>query len=265
MKAKLFLKNRMVFLGDVFFIFVSVLGSFVLRLNLGPLLIDHVGRAMVMLGLALVIKPIVYYSFGLYRRMWIYASVQELKLIVAAVTIGSILVSVVITILQVLEVFPGFSRGVLVIDWMLSLLAVGGLRFSLRVLSEYQGTGHTQNPRTQRVLVVGAGDAGALVVREMQKTPRSDLVPVCFVDDDPAKQMQEIHGVPVVGSLNELSRVIKDKRIDEVIVATDHTDIKKAVENFNGQVAMTSPDSPSVVTGLLSLSSTSKIPYSISI
>ncbi len=219
MKASLFLRNRMLFLGDLFFIFVSVLGSFVLRLNLGPLLIDHVGRAMVMLGLALVIKPVVYYGFGLYRRMWIYASTQELKLIIAAVTTGSILVSVVITILQFLEVFPGFSRGVLVIDWMLSLLAVGGLRFSLRILSEYQGAGRAQNTRAQRVLVVGAGDAGALVVREMQKTPRSELAPVCFVDDDPAKQQQEIHGVPVAGTLKELSRVIKDKRIDEVIVA----------------------------------------------
>jgi FlaA1/EpsC-like NDP-sugar epimerase len=70
------------------------------------------------------------------------------------------------------------------------------------------------------VLIVGAGDAGALVVREMQKNPQLNLVPVCFLDDDSAKQKQQIHGVPVVGLLKDLPRVVENRYIDEVIIAT---------------------------------------------
>jgi FlaA1/EpsC-like NDP-sugar epimerase len=71
----------------------------------------------------------------------------------------------------------------------------------------------------RRVLIVGAGDAGALVVREMQKNAQLRLNPVCFVDDDPVKQRQQIHGVQVVGTLEDLPRVVLMRRIQEVIIA----------------------------------------------
>lgn len=219
MKTRFLLRNRTLLLGDLFLIVVSVLGSFVLRLNLGPLFLDHVVRAIWMIGIALVIKPVVYYQFGLYRRLWTYASIQELKLIVIAVSSASVLVSVTVTILQALGVFPGFSRSVLAIDWLLSLLAVGGLRFSLRILFETQSTNKEIQRRARRVLVVGAGDAGALVVREMQKNPQTNLIPVSFIDDDPTKQKQEIHGVPVVGSIKDLGRIIDIRHVGEVIFA----------------------------------------------
>lgn len=224
MRSRLILRNRYIFLGDLFLIIASVLGSFVLRLNLGPLLVDHFLRATIMLGLALVIKPVVYYAFGLYRRLWVYASVQELKLIAIAVTLASIFISIIITILQAFQVFPGFSRSVLFIDWILSLIAVGGLRFAARIILENQSSTTTENRRTRRVLIVGAGDAGVLAVRELQKTSRTSsdgtvLVPVCFIDDDPVKQRQEIHGVPVVGELSDLPQVVKKYQIEEVVIA----------------------------------------------
>lgn len=224
MKPRLVFSNRYIFLGDLFLIIASVLGSFVLRLNLGPLLVDHFTRAMVMLGLALIIKPIIYYAFGLYRRLWIYASIQEMKLIAIAVTLASILISIIITILQAFQVFPGFSRSVLFIDWLLSLIAVGGLRFAARIALENQSNPSSLNQKTRRVLIVGAGDAGVLALRELQKSSRispdgTNLVPVCFVDDDPVKIKQEIHGVPVVGELAALPQVIKKYKIDEVVIA----------------------------------------------
>ena len=109
--------------------------------------------------------------------------------------------------------------GCLVIDYVLSLLAVGGLRFSYRVISESQSTSIQSESRPKRVLIAGAGDAGALVVREMQRNPQANLNPVGFVDDDPAKQKQEIHGTPVIGKLDELARLIDVKKVDEVIIA----------------------------------------------
>ena len=218
MKPSLFLNNRNLLLGDLFFIVVCVLVSFVLRLNLGPRLADFLFQILVMIVVALLIKPLVYYKFGLYRRLWVYASVQEIKLIAIAVTTASILVTIIIIILA-LTVFTEFPRSVPIIDWLLSLLTVGGIRFSARILTETQATTPSMGLRSIRALIVGAGEAGALVAREMQKNPGGNISAVCFIDDDPAKQNKEIHGIPVVGTLNDLTNVVTKKNINEVIIA----------------------------------------------
>ena len=219
MKPHFLSKNRTVLVGDVLFIVVCVLGSFVLRVPLGARLFDFRYQILTMIGVALIIKPLVYYRFGLYRRLWAYASIHELKLIAIAVTTASIIVSIIVSLISTLMVAKDFSRLVLVIDWLLSLLAVGGLRFSYRIISESQLSSRESKTRLRRVLIAGAGDAGALVVREMQRNPQANLAPIGFVDDDPAKQKQEIHGTPVIGKLDELAHLIDVKKADEVIIA----------------------------------------------
>ena len=219
MKPHFLSKNRIVLLGDLLLIIVCVLGSFVLRVPLGARLYDFRYQILTMLGVALIIKPLVYYQFGLYRRIWAYASIRELKLIAIAVTTASIIVSIIVSLVSTLMVEKDFSRLVLVIDWLLSLLAVGGLRFSYRLVAESQLSSKQTESRQRRVLIAGAGDAGALVVREMQRNPQANLDPVGFVDDDPAKQKQEIHGIPVIGQLDDLARLIDIKNVNEVIIA----------------------------------------------
>ncbi len=219
MKPDFLSRNRTVLAGDILFIFVCVLGSFVLRVPLGARLFDFRYQILTMLIVALVIKPLVYYQFGLYRRLWAYASIRELKLIAIAVTTASIIVSIIVSLVSTLMVAKDFSRLVLVIDWILSLLAVGGLRFAYRIITESQSSAKQSPSRSRRVLIAGAGDAGALVVREMQRNPQANLDPIGFVDDDPGKQKQEIHGTPVVGKLDELARLIDLKKPDEVIIA----------------------------------------------
>jgi FlaA1/EpsC-like NDP-sugar epimerase len=219
MKREVLFRNRAVFLGDMLLIAVCVPASFVLRLNFGARLADFKLQILTMVLLAWIIKPLVYYKFGLYRRMWAYASIAELKLIIVAVTFASAIMFGVISIIQLLQVFNEFSRGAVLIDYVLSLVAVGGLRFSLRLIAENQTTSPMSQGKSRRVLIVGAGDAGALVVREMQKNPQANLVPVAFLDDDPAKQKQEIHGIGVVGILKVLPHIVELFHIDEVIIA----------------------------------------------
>jgi FlaA1/EpsC-like NDP-sugar epimerase len=219
MKPRVLLRNRLVLLGDLSLIVIAALGSFALRLDLGPLFIYYLPQAFWLVGVALVIKPVVFYSFGLYRRLWVYASIHELLLIVIAVSTSSVLVSMAVVGLLALNIVPNFPRGALPIDWLLSLALIGGLRFSLRVLAESQSNLASGGHQSRRVLVVGAGDAGALVVREMQKNSGLPLTPVCFVDDDLDKQKQQIHGVPVAGTLADMTRILDSKRIDEVIIA----------------------------------------------
>jgi len=218
-KTKPFLRNRYVLLGDLLLIVISVLGSYALRFELGAQFFDYLPSALWMIGFGVVIKPLVYHLFGLYQRIWAYASVEELELIVVAVTAASILLSGGMVIALSLGAFVGMPRSVLVIDWLLSLILAGGLRFSFRLMAEGRGQGTALMSKPRRVLIVGAGDAGALVVREMQKNPQLNLQPIGFLDDNPAKQKQQIHGVPVIGTLNELAQVLERQQVDEVIIA----------------------------------------------
>jgi len=216
---KIFLRKRLLLIADLFLIVVAALGSFALRTDLGPLFMFYLPQALWLIAVSLVVKPLVFYSFGLYRRMWAYASTHELKLIVIAVTTASVVVSLALVLLRALDVLPYYPRSTLPIDWLLTLVLIGGLRFSLRVIAEgTQSTGSIYRS-SRRVLIIGAGDAGALVVREMQKKTDIPQKPVGFLDDDPDKQNQQIHGVPVVGTLKDLSRSLLLKRIDEVVIA----------------------------------------------
>ncbi len=219
LKPHMRFRNRFVLAVDILLIVVSVLGSYALRLDFTPDFVRfYLQGALWLLGIALVVKPLVYYLFGLYRRLWIYASISELKLIAVSVTTASVVVSAMaITLFWLGVLGPGFSRSVLAIDWLLSLLLVGGTRFALRILAE------SSTPRSdgkgRKVLIVGAGDAGALVVKELQKNPQLHLEPLGFLDDDPAKQKHQIYNVPVIGKLTDLASILDQQHIDEVIIA----------------------------------------------
>jgi len=206
----------------MFLIVVSVVAAYALRLELGNAFQFYFyPYGLWMIAICLLVKPVIYYWFGLYRRLWVYASIQELKLIAAAVTTASIPVSLIIIGLSAVHIILRFPRPVLAIDWLLSLLFVGGLRFTLRLLAE-SGTnanGLKSEGIAQRVLIVGAGDAGVLVVRELQKNLQLNLVPVGFLDDDPGKQNHVISGVPVVGTLTDLPKALVRHHVDEVLIA----------------------------------------------
>ena len=226
------------FVGDLILTIVSVLGSFALRLDIGPLFVWYLPALYWFLAVAIIVKPLVYFSFNLYRRLWAYASTQELRIVVAAVTSASVTVSVVLVILRAVNILPNFPRLTIPIDWLLSMALIGGFRFSLRMLAESRSPSTETIGRKRRILVVGAGDAGALVVREMQKNPQLNVQPVCFLDDDPGKQRQQIHGIPVVGTLDDLARMISVKRIDEVVIALPSapgTVVRKVAEGCQGK------------------------------
>ncbi len=221
MKAKnrFQIRNRYVLLVDLFLTAACVLGAYALRLE-GIFYYQYLPSAYWMIGVSLLIKPIIYYFFGLYRRLWAYASTNELKLISAAVTVASGAVSALMIALLTARMFVGFPRFVLIIDWLLSLVCIGGFRFSLRLISESRAAGERPLPGAAHgVLIIGAGDAGALVVREMQKNPQLGLRPMGYLDDDTSKQKHQIYGVPVVGRLADLNRVLTNRRVDEVIIA----------------------------------------------
>jgi len=216
-RPRVHIRNRYVLLGDLALIIVSVMGSFALRLDVGQLPF-YFPAILIMMAIALLTKVPVYYAFGLYRRLWVYASTNELRLITVAVTTASVVTSgLMLLLISFGWVLPGMPRSSLGIDWLLSLVLIGGSRFALRILAEQSAA--PRSGKMRKVLIIGAGDAGALVVRELQKSSQLNLLPIGFLDDDPAKQKHEINGVPVIGRVADLSGVLDNHPVDEVIIA----------------------------------------------
>lgn len=220
MKIIFNLRNRYILVGDLILILVSVFGSYILRVELLAVFYNYFLSLLWMLGLSILLKPLIYYFFGLYRRMWIYASVGELRLIIVAVTVASAVVSAIMLILFANRVFTAFPRSVLIIDWILSIISVGGLRFSQRMLTENRNRFFSvQKSKQKNTLIIGAGDAGALVASELLKNPQLNLKPFGFLDDNAEKHNQKIHGISVIGSLKDLAEVINTQQVEEVIIA----------------------------------------------
>jgi FlaA1/EpsC-like NDP-sugar epimerase len=217
-RERFHLRNRYIFALDLGLIFLSVVLSFVIRLSLFQVQYDYPLTLTVMLITALLVKPLVYHRFGLYQHFWMYASVRELTMITRAVTVASLIVGGVQYLLNYFGIFEYFARSVPIIDWMISLILVGGIRFLPRLLTEAD-MARQSHEGEGRVLVVGAGDAGALVVRELQKNPQLKLTPVAFLDDDRQKHGVRIHDVPVVGTLDDLSVTLASRPISEVVIA----------------------------------------------
>jgi FlaA1/EpsC-like NDP-sugar epimerase len=221
MKSKPNIRNRYLVLVDLLLIVAAILGAFALRFELGPLFFFYLPFAYWMIGVSLVIKPVIFYAFGMYRRMWVYASIRELRLVASAVSTASILVTVILLVFYSFKLFNGFVRSVLIIDWLLSILFFGGVRFLLRLIAENFKSNNLSSPNlvNKRVLIIGAGDAGALVVRELQKNPDLNLTSVGFLDDNTTKMGQQIHGVQVLGTVKDIGKVVESKHVDEVIIA----------------------------------------------
>lgn len=170
--------------------------------------------------LALAIKIPVFYSFGLYRQYWRYASANELIQIFGSVAVSTVILMTVFWSLRYTGILfaGGFPRSIPLLDGLLSILVVGATRFSIRI-AEYWSDRTQAADNRRRVLIVGAGNSGAMIVRELRSSRRLHLVPVGFVDDDRNKQSMRILGVPVLGARAQLDTLIKTYAIDECIIA----------------------------------------------
>jgi UDP-GlcNAc:undecaprenyl-phosphate GlcNAc-1-phosphate transferase len=154
------------------------------------------------------------YVAGLYRGMWRYITVSDANSAFYGVTGGAAVASFLIWVFSPIRAFPW---SVVAIHSVLLLLAVVGVRMGLRTLRFHFAA--KWRVGSKRALVVGAGDAGELAVREMFHNKALQLHPVGFLDDDPAKQRAAIHGVRVLGSRKQLLQVVNDLDVDEVIIA----------------------------------------------
>ena len=213
------MRNRYILLGDLPLIAIAAFGAFALRFDW--MFNNYRPEFVPFLIVALLVKPVTFYIFGMYTRYWRYATATDLLAVSLAVCASSVLMAAYVGVGRTFGLVGDFSRPILLIDWLLTLGLVGGLRMSVRVIGEANAKSRRTGAGVtgKRVLVIGAGEAGALVVREMQRNPQLEMTPVGFLDDDRAKRGKRIYGTLVMGDISSLEAVVKLAAIEEVVIA----------------------------------------------
>jgi FlaA1/EpsC-like NDP-sugar epimerase len=190
--------------------------AFALRFDQGvPRYYDTLFRRTILIVVA--IKLVVFVLFRFYDRWWRYVSIRDMWSAVRGVTAASLVASLTVYFISPVAQVR-LPRSVAVMDWLLLLGLIAGTRLFARSVIERPGTGRLV-ARGKEVLVVGAGDAGQLTIREMQRNRQLGYTPIGLIDDDPRKKNLRIHGVRVLGTTEELAHILRDNRPDEVLIA----------------------------------------------
>jgi FlaA1/EpsC-like NDP-sugar epimerase len=165
----------------------------------------------------ILIKAAVFLFSGSYNKWWRYMSLRDMQALVRSVLLASAAVYLVFFLYHPVADRREPER-VLLLDLILTLMLVGGARLLTRSLVERPRPGSFV-PSGREVLVVGAGDAGGLLLREMLKNRAAGYHPVGLVDDDPRKANMRLHGVRVLGTTADLKRILREQKPDEVHIA----------------------------------------------
>ncbi len=174
-------------------------------------------RIGALLPAVLAIKLVVFWQLGCFRGWWRYVSLPDLIQIVKANFLASAIFVAYAVIVYRLDSIP---RAVLILDGIFCLLLIGGIRVVTRVYREYYKPDHqgSEMPRN-KVLLVGAGDAGQLIAREVRSNLQLDIDIVGFIDDDPVKRKTTLQGLKILGTQIDLDKIVNQYNVDEIIIA----------------------------------------------
>ena len=165
---------------------------------------------MVLISLA------IFYSYGMYHRIWHYARMRDLIAIVGAVTLSQAAIFILTVLLSI-----AIPRSVMIITWLLDLGAIGASRLMFKINLDLvtESKGGREN-----LLIVGAGDAGAMLARELEQNDAATISIVGFVDDDEKKQKGRLAGFPILGTTRDLPAVVRKHKIDTIVIAIPSAD-----------------------------------------
>ncbi|MBO1070275.1 MAG: polysaccharide biosynthesis protein [Dolichospermum sp. DEX189] len=213
-------RNRHWFIFDITIFAMTPLLALFLRLDGDLNLQEYISQLAVATILFLVVKLIVFWGCGFYKRYWRYASIEEVIYIVMLM-MGVIVIQT--TLFNILDktfnmLLGNLPQSLPILEGILSGICVIALRFSVRVVERVN---HRQkiSKHRERVLIIGAGNAGVSLVEDMQRNPQFGVYPVGFIDDDIKKQHIHLRGIPVLGDRYKISEVIKTLKIQKIIIA----------------------------------------------
>lgn len=178
--------------------------------------------------LSLVAYYVFSYFFNLYWRDWEYASVYEVITVVKCVS-----ATVIVSTISGLAFFDTkITWQFLIVCWLLLVISIGGVRLSMRVFREFFADSSIME-NAKPTLIVGAGAAGTLLVRQMLMHPAMRMDPIAFVDDDPDKLRKDIYGVRILGAIKDIERIVDTMGITKVVIAMPSLPIKKLNEVYD--------------------------------
>ncbi len=260
---------------DIVLISASWYGSFLLRFNFS-IPADSYGIVIRFLPVVVMVKVIIFYFFNVYRGMWRYTSIIDMFNIVKASFFSSL---AVISLIMFSHSLIGFSRSVIIIDMVCTIMLIAGSRICLRLYFEMMSGNETKKELffralrrgqktkgTINLLIIGAGSSGEKIFREIRDNVRLKYNVVGFLDDNEAKQRRMIHGIPVMGKVAELQDVAERLDAHEVLIAIPsatseqmHTIIDLCRET--GLVFKTLPGIGELIDGKISLKSIRDVAY----
>lgn len=220
---------------DLLIVVASVLLPLVLRFGIFTIDMQYLDLAMKWLPVDMAIAVAVIALFKLYNRVWTYASVEEM--------VDAFKASVCIEVIYIVyKMFFQVSmpRSYYPFNWMILFLLLATSRFSVRLLKRLRNK-HENKAEQRHIMVIGGGSAGSMLLKEL-KFGRGNAMPVCMIDDNAAKKGKLIHGVPIVGSRDDIVAACDRYRIDEIIIAipsappTEIRDILKLCQETNAKV-----------------------------
>src|SRR5439155_24194828 len=212
-------RNRYLFCSDLLLLAVAPFAAYAIRLEGLAWNATDSRAAWVYASLSLALKVGLFLPFGMYSRLWRHAGIPDMAKIIEATATST--VACAILGLFVLPasglVIPRVPISVVILDAFLTVLAVAAPRLLIRAVATLQRPPQTAPAR--RVLIVGAGAAGEMILRELRSNPQLGLTPVGFVDDDPRKRNARLNDVPVLGPLSRIPALIGEHGVDEIVIA----------------------------------------------
>lgn len=260
------LRTWQIILIDIFLTLLSVIFGLILRLE-----IIYVGYFISAIWpfiiIALLLRPFIFWLTGIYRRIWRYATVRDLLSLALSILLGTVILSAITLVWLYPRHMVTFPRSLLGIEAVTSFVFLGGFRVGLRMFERFPGDIRWKLrdlPPAKRTLIVGAGSAGTQMMDELLKNPQIGLKPVAFLDDDANKIGRRIGGLPVSGPLINLSKVVTDQKIEEILIAIPSAPAQtiQNIKNICQDLGTPYSTMPSL-TSVLDYSSASPAPYKV--
>ncbi|MHC4124469.1 MAG: nucleoside-diphosphate sugar epimerase/dehydratase, partial [Planctomycetota bacterium] len=214
----------------------SLLLSFLLVNNMQLRRVWLVEQYPILLLFFIIIKLGIFGIFKQYRGWWRFVSISDLSSITSASVLSTLIIITlwffvgmnVAVVRRVLHPITNVSQAIFVLDLFITILLLAGLRMAIRLYYEEFRT--VESSRLKRFLIVGAGNAGEALFREIHRMAVAQYDVIGFIDDDPIKKGINIHGIPVLGTVEELPEICKDRSIEEIAIAipsATHTQLRR--------------------------------------
>ncbi len=232
---KIIRKNLLLIIfADAFLISAALIGAYLIRFEWN--IPNHFQKTLfVVLPWMVGLKLTFFYMLRLYKGMWRYTSISDLLNIIKAASLSSL---IVIAAILLSTRFIGFSRSVFIIDWFLTILLISGLRLSVRLFYERVSKAELtpsafltlmksfskRKENSKKLIIIGAGNSGEKICREIHNNPHLNYEIVGFLDDDVHKIGRAIHGIKILGTVAELPAAAAQTQADEILIAITSAD-----------------------------------------